>query len=199
MNASYSVKLINPHKFMLVSMLPICLGLLPLQAEAVSAVGGNSTTANVVVNSAAAWTTLRTMFFNNPANTTRYCVATGSSDGLNPGVFGAHRYRFTLSLDNLAPPLNTGFERTLEFLNQAVGGVQLPDNRIKEITSTGGVFVTGGGFHAIRWQARKAGGAANMTVTDSSLSVVCTDSQLFGLIIPPIPPVITTPIKPIEP
>lgn len=138
------------------------------------------------------------MSFINPANTIRYCIATGSSDGINPGVARAHQYRFTLSLDNLNSPVNTGLERTLEFRNQAVGASALPDNRVKESTSTGGVFVTGGGFHAIRWQARKIASAANMTVADSSLSVVCTDSRWFGFVLPPIPPVIAAPIKPVE-
>lgn len=167
--------------WLLATALPVCLGLIPLQAEAVlDEVGGNGTIVNQVVNTDAAWITLRSVLVFSPTTNARRCIATGSSDafnpGINPGGFGANLYRFRVSLNGLPVGVDGPFERTLQFLNQTVPIVR--DNTIKEITSTGGVFVPPAGFSTIRWEARKFVGALNLTVDDSSLTVVCTDTEL---------------------
>ena len=94
-------------------------------------------------------------------------------------------YRFTLSLAAGADPIDSGRERTLAFVNQPVGGAVVSDSRIKEITSTWFFRLVQPGVYFIRWRATKfAAATANMTVDDSSLSVVCTDATLTPLIGP---------------
>lgn len=166
--------------------LPVWLALVPTHALAVDATGGNDTNAAQVVATVgpAAWTTLRAQQIT-VGNTPRYCVATGSSDALNPGGVAGNFYRFTLSLAAGADPIDSGRERTLQFFNQPVGGAVVLDSRIKEITSTWFFRLTQPGVYFIRWRATKfAAATANMTVDDSSLSVVCTDATLVPIIGP---------------
>lgn len=181
--------------------------LLSESAWAVDAVGGSATNTDVIVNSSAAWTVLGKVSFQNP--TQRYCIATGSADGLNPAFVPSAapwQYRFTVS-NSANPPINQGQERTLEFWNQLVAGQLVRDNQIKEVTTTGGwmanVLANPGYFtfpaviapfggQTVYLLARKIGNAPNLRVLDNSLTVTCTDNRL----VPPltlIPPVITAP------
>ncbi len=140
------------------------------QALAVPAAGGNNTNVNIGV---AACTTLNTQFIPVPAGTTRYCVATGSADVQSPGSVGG-TYLFNLTLNNAAcAPPDGGMERTVQFSNA------FPDNRIKEVTSTG-FFVVPAGNNFIRWTARPdpAVAAPATIVIDRSLSVICLDYPL---------------------
>lgn len=179
MNSVAPMKNRSPWTKLMAATLPVCFGLVPLQAEAVlDEVGGNGTIVNQVVPSAAAWTVLRSVLVFSPTTNARRCIATGSSDAFNPGLLGSHFYRFRVSLNGLPIGVDGPFERTLEFLNQ-VATVPVRDNRIKEITSTGGVFVPPAGFSTIRWEARKFLAATPaLLVDDSSLTVVCTDTEL---------------------
>jgi hypothetical protein len=167
-------------------------------AIAVDAVGGSAMNGAVVVNQVAGWNVLTSVTFKNP--TQRYCTATGSADALRPTVIlpgahipvpapGASTYYFTVS-NTPAPLFNQGQERTLEFLNQG----NILDNKIKEITTTGGwmagVMANPGyftvlanpalfGSRTIYFLARKATVATpNLTVDDASLTVTCTDNVL---------------------
>ncbi len=165
-------------KTLLAAALPVWLALVPVSAMAVNAAGGSDTTVDQVVNTVGpgAWVTLRSQQINATSGP-RYCIATGSSDAVNPGTLLAEQYRFTLSLAAGADPINSGRERTLEFLNTATTA----DNRMKEITSTW--FFTlppqTTAAYFLRWRATKlAAATANLTVADSSLSVVCTDNAL---------------------
>jgi hypothetical protein len=175
--------------FLAVALL-VGLALVPTHALAVDATGGNDTNVNQVVATVgpATWTTLRAQQIT-VGNTPRYCVATGSSDALNPGGVAANFYRFTLSLAAGADPIDSGRERTLEFFNQPLGGIVVSDSRIKEITSTWFFRLTQPGVYFIRWRATKfAAATANLTVDDSSLSVVCTDATLTPIIGPVLLP-----------
>jgi hypothetical protein len=134
----------------------------------------------MVVNTVgpAAWMTLQSQQIN-VVNMPRYCVATGSSDAVNPGGVQPNFYLFTLSLSAGFDPLDSGQERTLEFFNQPIAGGVVTDRRIKEITSTWAFRLVQPGAYFIRWRATKVAAAtANLTVADSSLSVVCTDIPL---------------------
>jgi hypothetical protein len=170
--------------------LPVWLALVPTHALAVDATGGNDTNVNQLVNTVgpAAWVTLRAQQIAVPANTRRHCVATGSSDALNPGGVANNFYRFTLSLNAGFDPIDTGRERTLQFFNQPIGGLVVTDSRIKEITSTWFFSLPPSPqsvVYFIRWRATKfAAATANMTVDDSSLSVVCTDATLSPILVP---------------
>lgn len=142
------------------------LALVTMQATAVTAIGGNDTTVDVVVP---VCTSLVEQDIFVPQGETYYCAVTGSSDALNPDQDPvAKRVGFNLTLDNLfCDPLDGGMERTLEFSDMI---------RLKHITSTG-FFEIGQGNHVIRWTARPIAAAPALTVLDSSLSVVCTDEE----------------------
>jgi hypothetical protein len=162
---------------LVVAALPVCLGLTPLQALAQDAVGGNSTNGNVIMPPGG-WTTLRTVVFVNPANKTRYCMAVGSADIRHPDA-GSGTYLFTLTDSFPQPPTNDGDERTVQFGDQAAGGVIVRDNLIKEVTTTQ-AFVTAPGVHTIYWLGAPTTVPASPATSalDSSLSVVCTDTLL---------------------
>lgn len=159
--------------------LPLSLSLVSPNLLAADAAGGSATVLNAVVG--AAWTTLRSVQVNNfVPGSTRHCTAVGSSDALNPGgVAGPLDYRFTLS--TVPSPLDNGpCERTLEFYNVPLPPLNrylLPDNRIKEVTSTCFIRLPYG-QHQIYWLAKKIGGAPNLTVDDSSMTVNCLDVPL---------------------
>ncbi|MFH0344100.1 MAG: hypothetical protein ACHBNF_18705 [Chromatiales bacterium] len=162
--------------------LPLWLGLVPLQAHAVDAAGGNSTNNSVFFTNA--WTTLRSVSFTNPPGNTRRCAATGSADAQNPFIIsqgGRALYVFTLSLDNLNPAIGNGEERTVVFIQSPIPslGHSDPDADRKEVTSTA-FFVAGPGTHTIRWQARRIlpFSFSNAAVNDASISVVCTNAAL---------------------
>ncbi len=169
-------------RMLLAATLPACLALIPAQALAVPASGGNEVFfPDQLVNTVgpATWTTLRRVPII-VGNTPRFCAVTGSSDALNPGGVLSNFYRFTLTLAAGANPIDQGQERTLHFFNQPIpGGHVVVDNRIKEITSTWWFRLTTPGTHFVYWRATKfAVGTAPMTVDDSSISVVCTDVAL---------------------
>ncbi len=183
----------------LAAALPLCAILMSSPVLAVDAVGGSATNTNVLVPGAG-WTILETVNFSNP--TTRYCTATGSADAARPTIAnGESVYYFTVS-NTPNPIFDQGQERTLTFWNQA--GIW--DNRIKEITTTGGwmsqanadpgYFTVAAnplifGSRTLYFLARKASAfTPNLTVLDASLTVTCTDNRL----VPPliiIDPVLT--------
>ena len=173
MNIKKSFQLLgNSIPKLVVAALPVWLGLTPVQALAVDAVGGNSTNGDVNMPQNV-WTTLRSVLVVNPANTTRYCMVVGSADVRRPDANGI--YLFTLTDNDPNPLTNDGDERTVEFFGA--------DNRVKEVTTTQ-AFVTGPGNHLIRWLgAPTTVPASPATVAlDSSLSMVCTDKPLGPIV-----------------
>lgn len=186
----------------LAAALPLCGTLMSSPALAVDAVGGSARNTAVAVAAAGCnvdtgnWTVLTSVIFNNP--TTRYCIATGSADAFRPtSADGEYVYYFTVS-NAPNPRCDQGQERTLGFLNQA----GISDNRVKEITTTGGwmatananpgYFTVPAGVGTIYFLARKENAAPpNLTVDDASLTVTCTDYRLLPPIIGPIDPVLT--------
>lgn len=177
--------------WLLATALPVCLGLVPLQAEATAdEVGGNSNTAPPLVISDAFWTVLTNVTVFNPDNQKRFCTAVCSADPLNPPQNGGtFQYRFRVSLNGQPAAVNNSVERTFEFANEfevdTVGFPALPilrlvrDNSIKEITTTGGPFLTQPGLSTIKCEARKFLAATpTLTVDDVSLTVTCTDTEL---------------------
>ena len=168
-------------KLVLAAALPAWLTLGAGQALAQVAVGGQDTNVNILIP-AGGCTTLNAQIIP-AANFVRYCVATGSADVFNPPGNVAN-YLFNLTLDNVAcAPVNGGKERTVQFLDVAVGGQIVPDNRIKEVTSTGFFALAANVGHMIRWTGAAPGSPAT-TVDDRSLSVVCSPLRLPATPIP---------------
>lgn len=170
--------LCNSAPKLVVAALPVWLGLTPLQALA--AVSGSSTNGDVSMPPGA-WTTLRSVAFVNPVNTTRYCMVVGSADIQHHAGNGVATYLFTLTDNDPQPPTNDGDERTVEFRDQPAGGVIVRDNRVKEVTTTES-FVTGPGAHVISWLGAPAPGSPATLALDSSLSLVCTKEILAPII-----------------
>lgn len=129
-------------------------------------------------------------------------IATGSADAQRPTTYnGESVYYFTVS-DTPNPIFDQGQERTLTFWNQ--GGIW--DNRIKEITTTGGwmsqanadpgYFTVAAapwifGSRTLYFLARKASVfTPNLTVLDASMTVTCTDNRLVSPLIV-VDPVLT--------
>lgn len=168
-------------KMMMLAVLPTWLALGAGHALAQPAVGGQDSNANIGIP-AGGCTTLNQQIFA-ASNLVRYCVATGSADVLHPAG-NAGSYLFNLTLDNAAcVPFNGGKERTVQFLDVAIGGQVVPDNRIKEVTSTGFFTLAPNVAHIIRWTGRSPG-APGTVVDDRSLSVVCLNQRLLASPIP---------------
>ncbi len=165
-------------KTLIALALPASLALLSPNLLAADAAGGSATNADQPVG--AAWTVLRSVPVN--AVMPRYCTAVCSADFANPGYFGPpHVYLFTLSLNNVNPLPNGACERTLGFnnipANAMIPDAAIPDNRMKEVTTTCFFNVPQTYYQNIYCLARKTGGA-NATVTDVSMTVNCLDAQL---------------------
>ena len=101
---------------------------------------------------------------------THRCAATACADAAAPGGTN-NDYRFVISTAAGGPGNDTAWERSVE-LNDNPG---IDDADSVPVCTTR--FLTlGSGTVTIYWMARKEAAAdANMTVLDSSLSVVCTD------------------------
>jgi hypothetical protein len=157
-------------RFALVPIL-CCLGAAQAWAQDIG-VGGDETTADRLVTSSVAWTVLVSEPVQLP-NGGGHCVVTGSADAKNPNNGNNRQYRFTLSMGNANPAVAGAFERTVEFDANAVG--------MEEVSSTA-IFTKPAGVHTIYWLARKTVAAApNMTVTDNSMTFVCSSNLLDPL------------------
>lgn len=155
------------------------VAMIPFQVSAEGArVGGKAYANDVVVStvggSLANWHTLVDYEFDIPAYKLGYCVATGSAEALNAG--GTYnQYRFTLALDDTSPAVGSACERTIDTVNNS--GVVDP---VHVVVSTTCPFLNlFPGSHTIRFLATKVSeDDAHMIVNDSSLTIVCTDTQL---------------------
>jgi hypothetical protein len=144
------------------------LACVSMQAAADYGVGGDETNNDRNVPFANMWTVLTAEPFQTWTNDTQ-CVATGSADAENPG---GGLYRFVLSVDNAAPPVDSACERSVAFDNGAVQSVE-------EVSSTCTFRHLAAGFHRIYWLARRANAAAPaLTVRDNSMTFVCMERLL---------------------
>jgi hypothetical protein len=142
-------------------------------AAAETGVGGNSNLNAVVLNNNNNWFVLTSVMVNFAELTN--CTVTGSADAINPLNGNGNQYRFALKVDGIPAGGNTVYERTVEFDNDPLAeGVQ-------EVSSTG-LFTIAAGAHTFQWMARQIGGAANMTVDDSSMTFVCFGDPMFPLL-----------------
>jgi hypothetical protein len=158
-------------------MLSVWLALIPVEVSAQgSGVEGAQTTVDDLIQTDAAWDPLLSVTVTIPnTGSVWHCVATGSADAVNPGSGVDNQYRFVLSLDSTSIAVGSACERTIDFNQNA--GVNDP-NRL-EVSSTCTFKSISAGNHSIRWMARKvAASDADLTVDDSSLSVVCSDNVL---------------------
>jgi hypothetical protein len=148
--------------------------LMMLPHSATARVNGAQSNVDVTVKSSAAWTVLSSKSFNTP-NSQGACTLVGSADANNPNNKTVNNlYRFTLSLDNPNPALDGGCERALEFGDNANNN----DEGVKQIASTCNFLSVAKGVHRYYWLARKATNASNLTVTDNSMTISCTDNAL---------------------
>jgi hypothetical protein len=167
----------NSAPKLVIAALPVCLGLIPLQALAQFVNPPNTTRycmAVGVVMPPNVWTTLRTVMDAIGGNSTN----ADSADIRHPDN-GSGTYLFTLTDTVPQPPTNDGDERTVQFGDQPAGGVIVRDNLVKEVTTTQ-AFVTGPGVHTIYWLGAPTTVPASPATLalDRSLSVVCTDKRL---------------------
>lgn len=162
------MKVMHASSALLVSAL--LAGMSP-QAAADFAVGGDETNVNRFVPFDNAWTVLVAEPFVTTSNIT-HCIATGSADAQNPNMAGNNRYRFVLTIDNAAPPIDSACERTVAFDNGAIQSME-------EVSSTCTFRNLPAGGHTIRWLARKVVGTVPaLIVTDNSMTFVCQDRLL---------------------
>src|SRR5262245_17214371 len=138
-------------------------------AFADNGVGGDETVNNRIVNSNAVWTVLVSEPFALMKDAGS-CIATGSADAVNPNNGNNRQYRFALSIDNANPAVDGPFERSVEFDANMVGR--------EEVSSTATFRLLQAGNHTIYWLARKGGAIPNLTVSDNSMSFVCSDILL---------------------
>jgi hypothetical protein len=168
----------NMKNICALTILPVWLALISVEVSAQRCgVEGAQTTTDDPIQTDAAWDTLLAVTVTIPnTGSPWHCVATGSADALNPsGDTTQNLYRFTLSNDDINPPIDSACERTLE-MNDNPG---VNDSDVTEVSSTCKFINVDAGNHTIRWTARKvAADDADMTVRDSSLSVVCCDDHL---------------------
>ena len=153
---------------LLAAALPVCLGLLPLQAEAApDEVGGQAGNADQFLPFNM-WTPLRSVQVVNGANQQRWCIATCSADVRRPGGLFQSTL-FTITLNAPPPALDGPCERTVQFHGDT-------DVGIKEVTTTCGPFLTPPTTSFMRCWANPVMGIAQ-TALDSSMTVTCTDTR----------------------
>lgn len=170
------------RKLVLAAALPTWLAL--GAGHALAQTGGQDTNVNIGIPAGGCITLNQQIL--PAAAFTRYCTVTGSADVFHP--VGNGLYTFNLTLDQpvatACNPLDGGKERTVQFSDVAFGGVLIPDNRIKEVTSTGFFKIAPGNLpHILRWTGRATGSPATI-VADRSLSVVCSTTALPASPIP---------------
>src|SRR5688572_7849535 len=161
------------------SIIMSSVAVIPFQASAEGArVDGGGVAVDVVVNTAGGaavnWTTLISREIQIPANQIWHCVATAFADAINPGGLD-NRYRFTLTRNDTSPVVGAACERTIDIDDNTA----LNDSHNIVVGTTCPFLNVNAGVHTIRFLATKVStGDANMIVDDSSLTVVCSDSQL---------------------
>jgi hypothetical protein len=131
---------------------------------------GNQTNVNDAITTAASWDILVSCPVTLSAGHTHRCVVTACADAAIPVGSVNNDYRFVVSTAAGGPGLDTGWERNIQ-LNDNAGDFDagLPVCTVRQVT-------VGSGTVTFYWLARKAAATdANMTVTDSSLGVICTD------------------------
>ena len=152
---------------------------IPFQISAEGArVDGGAVALDVVVNTAGGaavnWTTLISREIQIPVNQLWHCVATAFADAINPGGLD-NRYRFTLTRNDTSPAVGGACERTVDIDDNTA----LNDSHNIVAGTTCPFLNVSAGVHTIRFLATKVTTAdANMTIDDSSLTVVCSDQQL---------------------
>ena len=166
-----------------VSVIVVCLLVLPGAVLANNFVVGSSSNGNVTLDSANNWIVVRSATVNIPGGdgAVHGCVATASADMESGGAVGVeNQYRFVLSRNNTNPTTNGGSERLLELVDN--DGADHPDFKpvSTTVTSTGLTNdngANGTGAHTFYFLGRKVeAGDANADVLDASLSVMCVDT-----------------------
>lgn len=153
-----------------VFILPLWLTLITFNASADSRVEGAKRNDDVIVGPA--WVILTQVTINIPTGQIWHCMATGSADASFPNDGGVNnRYRFTLTLDELNPADDGPCERTLEF-NDNFG---ISDTHLNAINTTCPFKKIAEGTHTINWLGKKISKSRNLTITDNSLTVVCSN------------------------
>jgi hypothetical protein len=160
----------------LVLLLTVLLGLVPHQGSAHDATGGASTVVDDVITTTRYNTLLAVTFDFSAFPHHHHCVATASAEAVNPaGTTLDNKYIFVLSLDSTTPITNHPSARTIDFDDNPV----LDEPNFLEVSSTFFFGNIAPGQHTIRWMARKVGtDDENLTVEDSSLTIVCTQRLL---------------------
>lgn len=153
------------------ALLSACVALTPQSSQATSFTLNSSSNANVAINSSTNWTTIRSAVMS-AQNHSHSCMTVASGDVDNPGGSVAdQQYIFTVSIDNNNPITDGAAERTLELRDNAT----IDDPNIKPVATNDVFHVAANVSHTFRFLGRKVGAAANTSVLDSTLSVVCVD------------------------
>jgi hypothetical protein len=150
-------------------MLPVCIVLVSQPAQAGDFTLNSTSNGNVLLNSNANWTTVRSAAVA-AQNHSHSCLTIASADVNNPGGNVANQqYIFNVTIDDPNPVTNGTAERTLELLDSP--GVDDPN---VHPMSTNNVFSAAANVaHTFRFLGRKVGAAINTDVLDSTLSVLC--------------------------
>jgi hypothetical protein len=133
---------------------------------------GNQTNVNNTITTDASWDILTSCTVTLTAGHTHRCIATACADAALPVGSTNNDYRFVVSTAAGGPGLDTAWERNIQLNDNAgVNDAGLPVCTVRHV-------IVGSGNVTFFWLARKlAATDANMTVTDSSLGVVCTDGD----------------------
>jgi len=131
---------------------------------------GNQTNVNNVITNFASWEVLTSCGVTLTAGHNHHCIVTACADAALPVGSTNNDYRFVVSDAAGGPALDTAWERNIQLNdNPGVNDAGLPVCTVRH-------FLKSSGNITFFWLARKAAATdANMTVTDSSLGVVCTD------------------------
>ncbi|NML14693.1 hypothetical protein [Azohydromonas caseinilytica] len=158
-----------------------CLAALPGVALAGNFATGTSGSSDRLVTDNSNWTTLRTVSIAISSSDTAVhgCVVNASADVsfevADEGV--RNRYIFTVTRNDINPLTDSGFERTLFFVDNP----NVRDTGIKPVATTGQFTgltrsngLNGTGTHTFRLLGRRlTAEPSTIAVTDSSLTVVC--------------------------
>ena len=148
---------------------PLCLAVSPLTAHS-AGVDGASAGANTIFGTA--WDVLESVTVTPGAGFNQYCMVVCSADAGSPSVVGSSMdYRIAVTSGGI---VLGGSDRRFEFeANAAVADI----NWIN--VSTTAAFALSTAVETISCSVRKdTVNDPNMTITDSSMSIVCQDFEL---------------------
>lgn len=162
----------NANRYLASVFVPLCLALAPLTTHSAGVDGGS---AGINQITGTAWDILESVTVTASAGVNQYCMVVCSAEAWSPAVENTGSglaYRLAVTVGGVALG---GSERNFEFeANPAIGDVS-----VVEVSTTAAFALPANIARTISCSARKDSvNEPNMEIRDSSMSMVCENTEL---------------------